>query len=577
MKSILAVPALAALLTACGPASPQPLTPGTASTPIAQASTAPSSKPLPVVTLDPFALDGTVREEWLPLLSGPAPTFGAVTLPATPKNVPPPPPASCDAFVRHPTQSKEACADKSVALALLDAAMALDDPKGRDAKLALLETCTAFDAGVVRSLRAELAPPECGDALAEPLLSKTPAAKDPVIPGAILHTLVGQALAARLMRSVGAPPKLDPPFTKDRVESFTKGPLKTWFTDQANAVEELSKMGAGLSYYGKGIAAVAAGTADLRLVEVVRGAPIPDEFKADPTVLNEYFSTLDQALDPRKLRGRDAALVGLKELAHAGIARDARTTAARGLLSELFGGRRVDALDALSLAPIPQPKGDAGAAKGGSFNARLAATLPIFYVGVLLDPNSVKEPGVLAALADRGVPVPFRVALKDAAIDDASRISYAHARLRMGFEYWRAADFDAAASLFVKVGKDKLSPDDRLALALALALRNGPDDVAALMQREGVMAPDFGRVGALDVVAADEGAGADRGRAAFDAAVITQLTLPFSGDPSQWTALAKRYAAAVALLVDEKEREEALKRQHGAEAVAKTLTQRPNG
>ena len=578
MKSLLVAPGFAALLIACGPASPQPVGPPAASGPGSQASAVASSVAPPTAPADPFALDGTVREEWLPLLSGPAPSFGAVTLPQTPKNVPPPPPAACDGFVNHATRSKTACSDKTVALGLLDAAMAVADPTARDAKLAVLEPCTAFDPGVIRSLRAELAPAECGDALAEPIVSKTLSAKDPPIPGAIMHTLVGQALAARLLRSVGTPPKLEPPFTKDRVEAFTKGPLKAWFTDEANAVEELSKMGAGLSYYGKGIAAVAAGTADLRLVEVVRGAPIPDEFKADPTVLNEYFSTLDQALEPRKLRGRDAALVGLKELAHAGIVRDARTVAARRLLSELFGGRRVDALDVLAIAPIPAPKaGDSDVAKATGINGRLAASLPIFYVGLLLDPASAKEPSVLASLATRGVPVPFRVALKDAQIDDASRVSYAHARLRMGFEYWRAADFDATASLLVKVGKDKLSPDDRLELAVALALRNGPDDVAALMQREGVMAPDFGRVAALDVVAADESAGADRGRAAFDAAVITQLTLPLSGDPSVWTALAKRYATAVTLLVDEHAREEAMKRQHGAEAVAKTLTQRGTG
>lgn len=578
MRVLIASSVLLATLGAagCGPSTPasSPRPPGSASAsamPDASSSAGPDVAP---AAGDAWALDGLVREEWLPLLSGPAPTFADVVFPTTPKNVPAPPPNECRAWVaraenaKPPRTSKgtSACADKSTSLDLLDKAMAITDATARDEALAPIEACEGFDAGVVRALRIDLAPPECGDAMAEPLLAPKGGAVKGAreIPGVIRHTLIGQALAARLLRTVQDPPKLDPPYTKDRVSTFTKGPLFTWFTDQAKAVEELSKMASELSYYGKGIAAIAAGTADLRLVEVVREAPIPDEFRSDPAALNDYYSNLDQVLELRKDRGRDGVLVGMKEMAHAGIVRDGRTDIARGLLSKMYGGRRVDSLDVLRFAG-EHPIGT------GSVSSRLAAALPTFFVGVLLDPISATDPAVLENLRERGVPTAFRVALKGATLTDEAAMHYAHARLRMGLRYWRAVDFDACAAILTKVGHEKLPVDARLDLALALALRNGPDDVATLMFKTGVMPPDFGKVGALDAMMADEASGALRGFAAYDGAVIAQLTIPRNNDGDAWLAVARRYAAAVPLLTEPALARDAQSRERAANETAKAL------
>ncbi len=559
--------ALGGLSVACGGAVVPPTAP---QKPLSVGPSAPNTSidaaPKANDATDPFALDGLVREEWLPLLKGPEPAFAEVAFPDMPKNVPAAPGAVCDPYVKRPTKAKAACADKAAAVALLDAAMISDasapDASARDKKLAELESCAGFPTGLVRSLRIELAPQECGDVLSEPFLKK----KQDGIPGAIHHTLVGQALAARLMRTVQSPPKLDAPFTKERVAEFVKGPMMTWFLSQAKAVEDLSKMGAQLSYYGKGVVALAAGTADLRLVDAVRDVPIPDEFKSDPELASAYYSRLDEVLDPRKTRGRDGALVGLKEMAFAGILADARTNATRALLAKLYGGRKVDALDAIVL---PKPK----APSPTTANERLALSLPTFYVGLVLPAEAATDPKVLRSLSTRGVPVAMRAALKDAdaSLGAESRALYARARLGMGIRYWRAEDFDAAAQQLVKIPKDKLAADDRLTLAIALALRNGPDDIAALMQKEGTLSPAFGRPRALDVIAGDEKAESTQGIAAYDAALVTQLAMPRGSEPALWVALAKRYDSAAPLLDEPKIHMEAQQRARAAEATAKAI------
>jgi hypothetical protein len=219
---------------------------------------------------DPFAIEGSLREEPLPLLKGPQPAFAEVALADPPEGVPPPP-ATCEVLAKHATTTKEPCADLAAAKIRLDAALAVADPTQRDKALAQAETCSALPPGLVRSLRTELAPVECGDALVRPFF----ASKPEKVPGAIHHALVGQAIAGRLRRSVTPPPKLDPPHTKERVGDFHKGPIKTWLEAQAKAVQTLAGQGAQLGSYGKGVVAVESGMADLRLVEAVRAVPVP--------------------------------------------------------------------------------------------------------------------------------------------------------------------------------------------------------------------------------------------------------------------------------------------------------------
>ena len=113
---------------------------------------------------------------------------------------------------------------------------------------------------------------------------------------------------------------------------------------QASAIDALSAPASELTGLARGIVAIQAGLADLRLVDRIRSSPTPSTWDSELKAV--YEAGLDEALEPRKTRGRDAALVGLLDFAAAGIMHDERVELARRLLSKLYGGRRIDALDA---------------------------------------------------------------------------------------------------------------------------------------------------------------------------------------------------------------------------------------
>jgi len=515
---------------------------------------------------DPFLIEGILRQEQLPLLKGPQPLVAELSLVDAPPGVPPPP-ASCDVLARHPVGAAGKatgpglCADLPTAKARLDAALAQDTPEKRDQALAAAESCTALPPGLVRSLRAELAPPACGDALVRPFL----AAKPDKVPGAIQHALVGHALAARLHRAVTPPPKLDPPHSKERVAEFHKGPLRTWLEAQAAAVQALSVQGAQLSSYGKGVVATAAGIADLRLVDAVRSVPIPAEYASDPELSEAYYASLDEALEPRKTRGRDGALVGLREMHMAGVLRDGRTDEARSLLSKLYGGRRVDALDALALPRLAE-------APRATVDQRLAAALPTFQAGYVLEPPLVLDPGVLRGLLERGIPLPHRAHLRDGAkeLAPAVRSLAARGRVGLGIRTWHAVDFDEAIALLQGIPASDARPEHRLLLAIAIALRSGPDDLVELMRTAGAPPRRFGDVRALEVVANEAGSLAPL--AAFDAALLRELAAPQAAPAAYFRDVATRWRKAARMAKEAGARSVAEDRANAMDAIAAELS-----
>jgi hypothetical protein len=553
-------PLLALAQSACAAAGP--------STP-AKAPEAPvASAPAPAtgaVGPEAFVIDGSVREEWLPLLKP------AAVDPAKARLLPPPPglapvPAACQAYAARPGEGKVACGEPAAALAALDAALGRATPEQRDAALVDLDTCAGLPGGVARALRAELAPVECGETIVEPYLKAPPATANGIVYGALL----GQAISARLARTAQNPPTLAPPHDRARVLEFVKGPMRAWLEQQALAIETISHAAAELPYYGKGIAAVEAGVADLRLVEAVRGGPIPDEFKKDEELKNAYYGSLDQMLDPRKDRGRDAALVGLKELALVGVIRDGRVDRARTMLSRLYGGRRIDALDALLLPPVARPA-------PASLEERLAARLPTLYAGLVLDDQAASRAGTLRQLLERGVPLPQRLSLRKADLAPEARALYARAHLELGRLYWRAVDFDQAAALAASARGSGPAPapaadDATFTLALALALRNGPDDATDMMRKAPRALPPSQSV-ALDAVAAQAPRSPYAGLAAFDAALLHQLASPEGAVASYWSDVAARFHAAAALLADPAQRALADDRARAAEAVAHAVAE----
>jgi len=549
------LPSCLLLLVACGSTETPTETP-TAPLPTASATTGETSD---TPTGDPFKVEGILREEQLPLLKGPQPTVPDVALDTKPKGVPEAP-LSCDAFAKRSSKEKPACADKTQALASLDRALAKADPNARDEALVALESCKQLEPGIVRGIRVEIGPPECSDALAEPFLKSKPAGMS----GAVQHALIGHTIAARLTRAVRNPPALKPPFARKKVEEFVQKELATWFKEQATALDALSAQGKELSSYGKGVVGIAAGWGYLRLVEAVREAPVPKEFTTDRDLGNEYYSSLDMVLEPIKSLGRDASLVGLGHMARAGVIADDRTDRTRTLLSKMYGGRRVDSLDVLALPPLPEAPTD-------KVEARLAARLPTYFAGLVLDPKLASDVGVLRAFARRGVPLPFRSALKEneATLSEDVVASYARARLELGRRYWRAVDVDSSIGLYAKIPAAKLSEADRLGFALALALRNGPEDVAMLMKSNDAMGPKFANVAALDVIAKDAAAKDSNGIASFDAAVLRQIAVPHDAAEAYWEGLAARYKGAVASLADGKLKDEAARRAEAATATAK--------
>jgi hypothetical protein len=531
------------------PAAPTPPAPAPAP---AEATPAAPEKPA-----DPFALEGSLREEPISLI---APGPVTITLDKAPKGVAPAPKV-CAEYAKRKATGKNACGSEG-AMPPLDTALAESGPARRDALLADVEACAAIPPGLVRALRAELAPRGCADVLVEPLLEKP----NDKTPAAVQHALAGLALGARLARTVGAAPKLAAPYDRARVAAHLKGPMRDWIVEQVAAVEAISRQGVSLAQYGKAVVAIEAGLAEMRFVEAVRSGPIPDEFLKDGDLKNMYFSVLDEALEPRKARGRDAALVALRELAFLGVLHDDRVDRARKLLSELYGGRRIDALDGLLLPPLPP-------AQPTTAEERVAAKLPTFYASVVVPPKSALRPGTLRALLDRGLPPAARLELREApTLPNDVRLLFARARLDLGRLYWRAYDFDRAAALASDMtGEGGRPPEATLLLAVAAALRGGPEDVAQVMRRAPLEALGLGKVTALDAIAGATPPGPFAGMAAFDAAYVRELAAPQGADAAYFRDVSARFRKAAELVADPKAKAVAEDRAKAAEATAAAI------
>ncbi|MCC6214605.1 MAG: hypothetical protein IT376_07035 [Polyangiaceae bacterium] len=468
-------------------------------------------------------------------------------------------PASCDAFATTPPAT--CTADGEAFRGALADALATADAAARDTALAALEPCAALPPGAVRALRAEVAPTECGDALVQGVLAAPPAR----LRDDVRSVLEGLGLAARLARLVREPPRLAPPFDKQRFRAFFEERLAPWVAAQAGAIYELSSAGARLGGYGKGIVAVEAGLADLRFVEEVRNVPLPVEITKDRELADVYFGALDEALDPRKDRGRDAALAGLRLLASAGVIRDARVDRARSLLSKLYGGRRIDRLDALALPPL-------GPVDTTTPDRRLATLLPTFYAGLTFAATSPPDAPLLRALLERGVPPELARQLDASALPEATRRLWARAHVEMGRTYWRSRDFARAAELaqLGAAGSGAAADDATLLSALAQALAKGPADAVEMMAKGPMLPAALGDVTALDALAKRRSPLS--GIAAYDAAFLLELAPPEAPDAGYWEGVAERYEQAAKLLrADATLSRRALDRATAARSTARAL------
>ena len=516
------------LATACGGSTPPAKAP---SSPTSEAN--PPNVPSAGATAsagDPFALPAGPRDDLTPLASG-AMKLDAFDAAVKVKGLAASPPM-CAAYARR-TAASPAAAD-------LPAALALGDPAKIDAALASLEPkMDAKEPGLVRALRADLAP-KCADGIVDPYI-----ASHRSLTGRAPSLLVGLSLAAKLERTGANPPVMPPTVVeKAQVKAFITGPLRTWMVEQSTAIETLSSGGAGLTGYGRGIAALGAGNADLRLVSVIRSAPTPPKWDAE--LQSIYQATLDEALEPRKRRGRDAALVGLGDIAQTGATNEQRVVDAHTLLGSLYSGRRIDALQQLLLPPRP-----------------VASKLPPFWT----DAFQLQDDDLSA-----GASLHMREAFAspDAAKQSpATRTAYARARLEEGFRYWRRVDFVEAAY----AAKPGQAPEDRLVLAIALALAQGPNGAAEMMRAASPAALELRHTEALDALVAENGPLA--GYAAFDAAHIRSLAPPEGSEAGPFFRdLAARFRKAETLLTDADSKSRAHKRAEEIDAIVAAMDKR---
>lgn len=464
-------------------------------------------------------------------------------------------PDECNVLVSHSGSSNSACPDRSGALAALDLALAEVDATLRDLALARLDNCAEVQAGLTLALRAEFAPVACGDVLVADYAVKNSAKLLP----ALRDALLGLKLAAQLTRLVRAPPQVEPPFTKARIGEFTRGVMSNWATLQANAISDLALQGSRLSGYGKGIVAVEAGMADMRFVEVFRKVPLPTEYAGDAELTDVYYSALDQGLEPRKTRGRDAALVGLRVLAEIGVLHDPRVQRARSLLSELYNGRRINALDGLLLTSLPEPVLT-------NERLRLAAKLPTFYAPYVLGVVDPSETGLLRALLERGLPVSMRDKLDRSVLTPEIRTLYARGLFELGRTYWRASELGLARSMAFT--REPIAPANKLVAALSSSLEKGPKDAAAMMLSGPVVA-ELGNTVELEALGnTRDGVAA---MAIYDAAFIRELAASTNSNSQYFQDLASRYARAARMLTDPGQKKVASDRAKADAEIAKKL------
>ncbi len=476
----------------------------------------------------------------------------------------PPAPASCERYrpagEARPGLGGPGCqspqAFRESLVQALDAA-----PDERDAALAALTGCGLPVPGWVTALRAELAELECADVIVRGAL------EGPVkLRADVSDTLKGLALAAQLSRLVRDPPRVEQP-SKEAFEAYFKDQLTPWIFQQAHAVHRLSQRAARLAGYGRAVAAVEAGIADMRFVEVVREVPLPTTMAADAELSEAYYAALDQALEPRKARGRDAALAGLDELGTLGVLASPRVERARSLLSHLYGGRRIDALDELLLPALPPYRPE-------STSERLLVALPAFYSAILLDDVNPTDPRVLRALLAQGLGERARRVLDSTPSSQETATLYARALVRLGQLYWRSNDFVAAARVasLSPLAGEKPSDEARLLSALADALKRGPEDARQMMLGGPRYPEGLDDVAALDRLTTEKTALA--GYAAFDAAHLASLVPPLS-DPraaaDNWRKIAARFELAARRLPDAAEKKLAQERAKGAREIASAV------
>jgi len=512
--------------------------------------------PLPRAAPPPESSAQSSPELPTPAQSGPTPRDALALLP--------PPPESCQRFVTSASSTTRPSSEPGRCLLLLEAALTEPEPSGRDAALADLEACPEFAPGLLRALRAELAPVFCADLLTEPLLAAPLVGQS----RGITEVLEGLALGAKLARIPSTPPALPEGLDRAAYLSAFREQLAPWFLHQANAIGELSRRGARLSSYAKAVVAVRAGLADLAFVEAARSLPLPTDLAGSAELVEAYQLALEDALAPRKERGRDALLVAFSIFSEWGVLEDPRLLEARSKLTRLYAGSRIDALSQLLLPELP-------AAAPERHEHRLAGALPTFYANELLAPELALSPATLDALTARGLPPRHRATLESSSLSNATLESYARLLVELGRRYFRPADFTRARDLLLAARPTTEAERDRFEhlTGIAEALQNGPRDTIALMLNGPLLPVGMGDTTRLDRLGRSPSKLA--GHALFNAAHIRSIAHPTLAATQAWKEILLRFERASQLLDVPELRRLASLRADDARATLRAIAEHP--
>ncbi|WP_437935771.1 hypothetical protein [Sorangium sp. So ce341] len=476
-------------------------------------------------------------------------------------------------------------------------------------------------AGLVRALRAELAPPACAEALVVPVLAAPPQG----VSRAIYLTLYGHALASRLSRVAPQLPPLDLTAspTREDVARFAQALTPEWEAQKA-LLDELGAQALSMpASYGRAIAASALAEVSIatasHLYLAVRG-PSTKLGRAEAGLLDAYARVRGALETPLTNQAIHAYLVSFRDFAALGVLDDYRASRGEIFMRSTYptslrstftffdltgvlmsyppfrktappsprriapdgtfpwGSKPDGALRtpddfmsmlvlnimapelALKLPPLPP-------APSGSVNERLAGLLPTFYAGLLLEPSLARQPAFLRALMDKGVPAPHRAALDAADLPADVVWLHAQARLLLGLQWMRASDIERAISL---AGSLPRSGKVDLFLATATALRHAPDYPKAWMLDPRPLPAEFGDTRALAAIVEAVPKAPHAGDALYNLALVKEAVS--SVDIRESFAFkreqSKRYRDAATLL-PEPWRRRALLRAYEAESFVR--------
>ncbi len=344
------------------------------------------------------------------------------------------------------------CADgKSVLATLATAARAegSHDRAGRDAALASLATCDRFPTLVGDTLRAELAPMVCAEAIVTPALE---AHGKEALPHHQVdaRALIGASRLARLRPKKGEFDLLARAEKDPAAMQASKKLLLMWKDALDKAEGDAIALSSGTRNAEiQAIVRFEIAGAWLALAKEIRATPLPDEIKEQakksPDLEVNYLAALDAASMPMIDRAKQIALAGLGFAVRDGIL--VKSLPSYQPVLEAFRSRvgfeirPTRALDLQIPEPLTGKPSDA---------AVVASTLPPWLAFAALeraDPASLLGAPVLEAFAgNRGIPSELRREVeKEKNLDDARRGAIALSRTRVALDYESVPDATAVA------------------------------------------------------------------------------------------------------------------------------------